>query len=310
MFRFLQNMSVVLLLLAFTATGAAANGFLSGFGSTVDIGYDTFRGMTDAGRQDNSGTNVGANLGMLLQPYGSYDVGVQLGASHGVYDWRGRVNTTTGYAIDKPMRQTFVTAGFFHHADYYAGDRIGWGIVYDWMVGGNWGLVGNDGVTLTQWRGQVSYALNENNDIGLLGMLHGRDDMGGPAGGMTVNHYESINQLNFFLDHRFTSGASGRVWLGIPQGSALDRPGSTIDLLLGASVAMPLNDYWEAYGSFQYGNPSGSGNAFIPGYNASTEIYSSVAFGVIFYPSGRASIRNPLMPIADNSSFLVDNGRL
>ncbi len=284
--------------------------WLSSFGSSLDLGYDTFRGMTDVARPDNSGAKIGGNLGIPL-PFEAYDLGVQLGASYGVYDWRGRLNTTTGNAIDDTMNQTFVTAGLFHRANYDCGERVSWGVVYDAMFGGNWGLVGDDDVNLSQWRGQISYSLNCRNDIGLLGVLHDRDDIGGQAGGGDLNHYEAISHLDVFLEHRFNSGARGRVWLGIPEGSALDREGSTIDLIFGATFTMPLNNYWEAYGSFQYGNPSSSGNPFNGfGTDASSEIYSNVAVGVVFYPGGRCNCRNPLLPVANNSSFLVDNGRV
>ena len=59
--------------------------WLSSFGSSLDLGYDTFRGMTDVARPDNSGAKIGGNLGIPL-PFEAYDLGVQLGASYGVYD--------------------------------------------------------------------------------------------------------------------------------------------------------------------------------------------------------------------------------
>ena len=72
-------------------------------------------------------------------------------------------------------QQVFLTAGLFRRA--FAGDhfssRFSVGIAHDWMVNEAYGLYAQS-FTISQWRGQIGYMLNEANEIGVWGTVRDR----------------------------------------------------------------------------------------------------------------------------------------
>ncbi len=129
------------------------------------FGFDSFKGLSDGGRQSNFGAVSGFNSALLLPgEAGDRGLGLQLGASYGVYDWDGRTVNNSA----EMQQQTFVTVGFFRKGD--EDHPLSFGVVYDWMLNDNWGVYATN-PTLGQWRGQAEWALSDQNSVGMWGCL-------------------------------------------------------------------------------------------------------------------------------------------
>ena len=77
-----------------------------------------------------------------------------------------------------------MTAGLFRRA--FAGEgffsQFSMGIAYDWLLTNDFGQI-DQSPTLGQWRGQIGYALNACNEIGVWGTLR---DLGSQKDGHLV----------------------------------------------------------------------------------------------------------------------------
>jgi hypothetical protein len=272
------------------------------------FGIDSFHGVSDA-TTNNFGAVTGLNAGMPLPGARDYGIGWQLGMSYGVYDWDGR--TTANFA--STQQQTFVTTGFFHKAQQ--GQRLCYGVVYDWMFNDNWGDYAY-APTLGQWRGQIEYAVSNRNAFGVYGTMRDKtvsDTM--QVEYLTYNRYAaSINQVDLFWHHKFDMGADSRLWVGLPDRDRYasydidaNRSGTLLDWIIGAQVEVPLSENLALIAGGQYGHPTSSASAV-----ASLEQYYDINVGVVWYIGGhaqKASINGdcwqPYMPVANNSTFLV-----
>ena len=271
-------------------------------------GLDSFKGIADGQFQSNFGAVTGVNIGLLMPGLDEYGFGWQTGLSYGVYDLDGRSSTFVDRA--KSQTQLFVTTGLFHKAK--CDQRVSFGLVYDWMFNDQWGEYGNN-PTLGQWRGQIEYAVSGCNAFGVWGTAR---DLGARQAvvildvGRGIVADRAISQANLFWHHKFCSGADSYVWLGIPDHGRINGDGSLIDWTFGASVQVPLSQRLALYANGAYFHPSaaaGDAAAVDGGYN--------VGMGVVWYFGGNArshaingKCATPYMPVANNSSFLVDQG--
>jgi hypothetical protein len=276
----------------------------SRFGLVGFAGLDSFKGVSDSSFPSNFGAVTGVNSGVLLPGLSDYGLGWQTGLSYGVYDFDGRGTTWVDQA--KSQQQIFVTTGFFHKAN---GDqRLSFGVVYDWMFNDMWGLGGID-PTLGQWRGQVEYALSGCNAVGVWGCARDLASVQSRPFQVDIAN-RAVSQVNLFWHHKFCSGADSYLWFGIPDHGRLNGDGSLIDWTIGASVQVPLSDRLALYANGAYFHPSaaaGSNGAIDSGYD--------VGMGVVWYFGGGArscaingKCATPYMPVANNSTFLVDQG--
>ena len=267
-------------------------------------GLDSFKGISDADWPSNFGAVTGLNTGVMLPALEDYGIGWQTGLSYGIYDFDGRASTEVGQA--KSQQQIFVTTGFFNKAK--CDQRVSFGLVYDWMFNDEWGALG-DSPTLGQWRGQVEYALSGCNAVGVwgcwrdLGARHNFDDR------EPIVSTRAVSQINLFWHHKFCqSGADSYLWIGVPDHGRFDTDGSFADWTVGASVQVPLSDRLALYANGSYLHPSASAGGI-----AAIEAGYDVSMGVAWYFGGHArsnaingKCSTPYMPVANNSSFLVE----
>jgi hypothetical protein len=264
-------------------------------------GLDAFKGISDGDYPSNFGAVTGLNTAI---PLGDYGIGWQLGMSYGVYDIDGRASD---FSQAQSQEQIFVTTGFFHKAQ---GDRrLSFGLVYDWMINNNWGEYAV-APTLGQWRGQVEYATSGSNAFGVWGCVRDRSSAQYAIAVGTVSD-RAISQANFFWHHKFETGADSWLWVGLPEQQRLSGDGSLGTWMVGANVQVPLTDRLALYANGSYFRPSQSAGA-----EAAVESGFDVGMGVVWY-FGRHAVSHsingacglPYMPVANNSTFLVDQYR-
>jgi hypothetical protein len=120
--------------------------------------------------------------------------------------------------------------------------------------------------------------------------------------------------LNMYWHHKWgLGGADTTLFVGVPRQSVLTDPAfgrnfGTLDA--GGSVNVPMNDSFALYGNMMYLQPDHN-----TGFNSLKETWN-ISIGVAFYPgraarsstvAGRSSM--PLLPVANNGSFLVNTNR-
>ncbi len=283
------------------------------FGVELFAGIDNNEGVHQVSREADFGGAVGANLGFAIAP--DFGIGGQIGGSWGVYDWGGRLYDEQGDEASA-QQQGFLTVGLFRET---IGDsRWSLGLAHDWLITDNFGNHGLD-PTLGQWRGQVEYAINPCNEIGMQFVRRDRGDSLSFAefGGPTAENFRAISHTDLYWHHAMHNGTHMRLWVGLPDqedrlpGNQAGETNTVIDTLFGASIQTPITHKLDVFARFQYGSASAnSGNNV-----GNADDASNVAIGLVYYP-GRSSrqygvTRNcwmPYMPMANNSNFLVDRG--
>ena len=268
-------------------------------------GLDAFKGVSDGIFNSNFGAVAGLNASTGLFGLADYGIGWQLGMSYGVYDFDG------GALVNprESQQQIFVTTGFFRKA---AGNqRLSFGVVYDWMFNDHWGYLGTN-PTMGQWRGQVEWALSGSNAFGVYGCLNDLYSIQNATSGQarySVRN-QSLTQVNFFWHHKFASGADSWLWVGAPENIRLNAPGSLGDFIIGANVQVPISERLALYGNAQYMHPSATASM-----TAAAEEDWNIGAGIVWYFGGHARSRSingkcwlPYLPVANNSTFLVDQG--
>ncbi|MBN1394937.1 MAG: hypothetical protein JW959_07935 [Pirellulales bacterium] len=267
------------------------------------FGMDAFKGISDNTFNSNFGAVAGLNAALPVFGLADYGIGWQLGMSYGVYDW-------TGGSVINPresQQQMFVTTGFYRKA---AGDqRLSFGIVYDWMFNDHWGIYGVN-PTMGQWRGQFEWAVSGSNAFGVYGCFDDRYSIQSlTIGEARVSlRNQSLMQVNMFWHHKFASGADSWLWIGAPEDIRLYGNGSLGNLIFGANVQAPISDRLALYGNAQYMHPSATASM-----TAAMEEGWNIGAGIVWYFGGHARSDKingkcwlPYMPVANNSTFLVD----
>lgn len=280
------------------------------YGIYTFSGFESWRGVSDGGGPNNNGIVGGLNVGLPVRPLSAFGLGMQMGISAGAFDLMGRPTNGANEA-NQAQSQYMITYGFFRRADC---DRpFSFGVVQDWSVNNNFGTLSNE-PTLNQWRAQLGYALNDSNEIGVWAAIRDRQYTqtipGGLAAPATVT-FRPINQTNFFWHHKWCyGGADSWLWLGFPSRGRLNAAqGGTIgEIVFGGMFNVPIGDRMALYSNVQYMRPSSNG-----GVAGSTEDFFDFGVGLAFYPGATARSRTvagrswmPLMPVANNGSFLVD----
>jgi hypothetical protein len=291
---------------------------IAGYGFS---GWDNFRGVSDGQFQGNNGFVNGFNVAApLCERLG---LAWQGGMSYGAYDLSGRSFIAP---FNQTQQQFFVTTGFFRRAD--VGSPISGGIVYDWNINNNYGEL-NNSPTLGQWRGQIAWALGPMNEIGMFGTLRDRGDQ--KVGAFGVQDYRAISQGNIFWHHKYAAfGGDSWFYVGVPDRHRLAQDpgdffasgsgGSLGQVIFGTNWLVPVTDYVSVYANGMYMKPSAhpglqfdtNGNLAI----ASNQEFWNIAIGVAIYPGGAARSRTvagrkwmPYLPVANNSTFLVDTNK-
>ena len=111
-----------------------------------------------------------------------------------------------------------------------------------------------------------------------------------------------------FWHHKFDYPAETWLWFGVPQNDRLNGANSLYDWIIGAALQCPITDNLACFGNMEYAHPSGSAGEF-----AARDCAWNVSVGVLWYFGGGAHSHQlngekwmPYMPVANNSTFLVD----
>jgi hypothetical protein len=218
---------------------------------------------------------------------------MQAGASYGVYDWHGRLSSPSDRQSET-QQQVFVTGGFFRRA--VCGSGINFGLVYDWMWNKNFGLFALD-AHIDQLRFLAGYLSCGRNEFGLWGTMdlhwsrHSTQEI-------DVD-YRAISQINAYWRHLFDNCAETMVWAGVPyKRNLLFSTGRAGKFILGGSFRVPLTCQLGLEGHACYMCPHSSSNKQ-RNYAANLCIELKWAFRA-------EDCIVPLMPIGNNSNFLVD----
>jgi len=270
---------------------------------TLLVGYDAFRGIPDGSWQNNgihTGANYGTRLGRLSDWTG---IGLQVGGTVGAYDWGG-----TDYRQQNQNRaqvQAFITYGLFRRA--FKGSPWSAGLVQDWMLNNTWSVFGEN-PTFSQLRAQLAYAISASNEFGVWGACRVIDDSH-QVPGFGVVRWQPHNQVNLFWHHKWSrAGADTWVSIGMPEDDRLGQRGSLGDYIANALAVCPLSDRVSVYSSVMYMHQSAT-----EGGAGSLDEAWNFTVGIALYP--RANSRtttvaghrwSPLLPIANNGSFMVD----
>ena len=279
---------------------------LNNQGIILSVDYDAFRGIPDGG-WENNGIRVGFNFASKMGSFSEMTgIGMQIGASAGVYEWGG-----TDYRMqNQEMVETqgFLTYGFYRRPTECC--RLTGGVVQDWMFNDNFGVFGKC-PTLSQLRGQMGYAVSASNEFGVWGTAHVVSstlnvDYFGPT------KWQSVNHLSGYWHHKwYACGPDTWVSVGVPSYDRLAGGGSLGDYLVTASSMCPLSDAVGIFSSVTYLHQSGR----LGGTNAADEAWNFTV-GLALYPYRNARSTTvagqrwmPLMPVANNGSFLVDTSQ-
>lgn len=293
----------------------SGKGGCNGVGNWLDntqllFGADSYKSLGDSALSgfnplpfalgNSFGAVSGFNTGVRI---GDSRIRGQVGASYGVYDIKGRT-TTAPLKDDSLEQQIFMTAGFYKRSDVCGGDRISWGAVYDQFIGHQWGWANNE-VQLGQFRGIIGYALNETNEVGNWGTFHINNDavgLGFPPNAVITN-IRAMNQANSYLRHQWAFGGNSMLYAGI-----FDRA-DVASWQFGMINLAPVSSSTSLYGNFTYVAPSSA-----TGLVGTSEEQWNASVGMVFYLGKKAVSRTvsgnqgmPLLPVANNGSFLITN---
>jgi|GEM_PF-2644240 len=275
-------------------------------GLMIFVDYDAFRGISDSSWENNgirTGFNFATRLGEFSQLTG---IGFQIGASVGVYDWAGAAYRAQNQS--QTETQGYLTYGLYRKPT--ENSRLIAGLVQDWSFNNNFGTFGEN-PTLSQLRGQLGYAISSSNEFGVWGTAHVHSStINVPGFGPTK--WQTVNQLSGYWHHKWQAGGPD-TWIsvGVPSYDRLSGGGSLGDYLVTAAASCPLNDVVSVVSSVTYMHQSGS-----PGGDSSYDEAWNFSIGICIYPGRNARSTTvagqqsmPLLPVANNGSFLVDTSR-
>lgn len=249
---------------------------------------------------NSAGAVLGFNTGLQLF---SSNIYAQFGASYGLYDFKGRT-------IDDPTQedsleqQTYITTGLFKRSDVCNGDRVSWAVVYDQFYGREYGWTADE-ITLGQFRALLGYALNHQNEVGVFGTWGIDDDIAGisSVGANVTTRVRPMNQLNTYFKHNWKFGATSMFYVG-----GFDNA-DVASWQFGLTNSVPLNHSLSLYTNTNYvvpGSRAGLPGAAEEQWNAQVGFAWTLGRKAVNPTiSGRAGL--PLLPVANNGSFLITN---
>ncbi len=246
-----------------------------------------------SGFANSAGLVGGFNSGLGL--WEDSAVRGQIGASYGVFDLKGR-DTISANSVEQ---QAFLTAGIYKRSDILNGDAISWGLVYDQLWCHQWGLLADE-LYVGQARGIWGYALNECHELGVWGAFRTTAENSTTVPGGSLR---AMTQYNAFWRTNWEFGGQTMLYFG---GNDPADIGSWLFGILGQA---PLSDHTALYGNFTYAFPGSSS-----GVVGSNELEWNFGVGLVFFTGGKAFSRTvsgpkglPLLPVANNGSFLITN---
>jgi len=263
---------------------------------TLFSGTEAWKNRADDDGQNNFGFRNGFNVGV---PIGvAPNIGMQFGGAWGVYDLQGREFGNTG----STESHLYGTAGIFRRSDVHCGDRISWGVAWDYLNANDFGQNGNQTLDLNQLRGQIGYAVGHDDELGFRGAWGMTSDTI-TAGGPTFQ-VDIVDQYNVYWKHVWQTGATTDFYVGAPGG-----PTNLGEVIVGFNGLVPLNDHVSMYGGAHLIPGSGTGNPVGPVKRFAEDLWS-VSTGFEFSLGGKARAHDvsgnrwmPLMPVAGFGSM-------
>ncbi len=258
------------------------------------LGSDAWKNIGDSDYPNNFGYRMGANTGFAL---GSSRIRGQIGASYGAYDLQGHAARPN---FDTVEQQFFVTGGIYKRSNILRGDRLAWGVVYDYMHDTAWN--GGIPIDVGQLRWKLGYARDASNEFGVWGANRVKDDVLGVLPGSPIY---AINQVNAFWHHNWQLGGDTTVYIGYAE-----RPNTWV---IGVDGQVPLSRCVSLYASTTYfvgDGAAGSYDALLTDtWNVSVGLSWSFGCKTINRTvSGDCGM--PLLNVADNGSFGIHGGLL
>ena len=197
----------------------------------------------------------------------------------------------------KDSFQSFTTVGIFQRLD----NGFSYGAVYDFVTQDSF-----DNFTLGQWRLRASKDISPIDELGVTLNFSGRSDTGSFNSIPVV--LDPIEQLHIYLRRRWQSGVMTSGWVGVADGHSEENavtgtlPRKTNQILLGAEIHAPLNQWLAIYGET---------NIMMPADTGAVDAY----LGIEFAPQGSRRSRSKrnrfraLLPVASSPSFTTDLNR-
>jgi hypothetical protein len=247
------------------------------------------------------GATGGFNTGF---EFGDTTIGVQGGASWGVYDFKGRIRLTPNN-IERE-KQTYYTAGVYRRGDMSVGsflDRFSGAVVYDVFKANQWGVNAND-ISLSQVRYIAGFAVIPSTEVGVSGTVGVNDDraaitVAGAPNLRTPIH--AMRQTNVYVKHVFDFGGQVMAYYGRLSDKDIAK------WQAGATAQAPLSPNWSVFANANYvvprtpAGPIGSGQEQF-----------SASVGIAYYFGGNAQSPTvsgskglPMLDVASNRTFLI-----
>jgi len=268
----------------------------SPFGAIVFTGLDMFTGSYNSDWPGSFGAKIGANLGYLILP--EQGLGVQAGASAGIYDWNGH---SGGDHNSSSQGQYFVTTGLFYRGPVDSIFKAG--VVYDAMFNNNLGVDQQDPF-LNQIRWQAGARVYGKHEVGVWGAQALNTDR--TMDSNSTYAFRAVSHASLYYSYAFANGAEIFLWGGVPyEGSLANNGHPAGSFVSGLRASVPISGNFSLFAEAGYmksQQPSG--------YNASVSNAESVTIGVSYGFGGQPNTegRNmPLIPVANNSTFITDS---
>ncbi|MGZ3732174.1 MAG: DUF6666 family protein [Parachlamydiaceae bacterium] len=274
-------------------------------GVTVFAGAENFRGIPDGNTNDNFGIHTGIEIASPVPYLNRYEMGFQLGASYGVYDFAGHRQT---YKCSRNAQtQEFITMGLFLRP--LSSLPLSMGIVYDWMFNQNYGLYVQN-ITIEQLRGQIAYLFTPNDQIGAWATYdtsRGIKCQRIKELGFQIT-YRAIAQVNIFWRRFYGNGIESTVWLGTPLRNRLNREHSSLPgkYIIGLQLHVPFFENWALTGRACYMQPGTRS-----GHLGAREYVSNITINLNYFFGGNPTTTEncawlPYLSMANNTNFFVD----
>jgi hypothetical protein len=255
-------------------------------------GLDGSKGPEDLGITADFGIRTGVNWGYPL--WEELGLGIQAGTALNYSLSATKVLESIDGTHDRT--QSFTTLGLFQRSQC----GVNWGVVYDFLYEDYY-----QNLFLGQWRGQISYAPNDANEVGVWAALADHGD-GASVAGVPFS-LKPITQVNLFYRHTWTLGAETGFWVGWADEHSkfvYVLPGMKPvfnAVVFGADLQVPLNRWLAIYGEANFVTPNDTGTV-------------TAILGFAFYPGGQAAAAtrsrfSPLLSLGGNTNFEVDARR-
>jgi hypothetical protein len=256
---------------------------------SIFAGLDGSKQPQDLGINANMGVRLSANWGFPVVDRAK--LGAQIGVAYNASD--AAVHVLDQIEGTSRRTQTYLTAGIFQRPT----ERMNWGVAYDLMFQDYY-----DDFRLSQFRGQMGYAVTRSNEVGAWFAKRASGDQG--TMGTTAVHLDPITQVNGYTRITWASQAQTTLWVGVAAGHENvvwvfpDNSRSDNVLVYGAELQLPLNDRFAVTGAANFLTPTSTGTV-------------DAYLGIAFYP-GRGALRAarntyaPITTVANSPTMSVN----